>query len=236
MQLRQTDMGKNYVTVWNETESALGPYKNGIHTALADFLAPEFGQVRISLLPQKEHGLTQETLDTTDVLVYWAHSFHRDVDDEIVERIYKSVQNGMGLVLLHSAHGSKIFSKLMGTETLKLRWREAGELERVWSVAPHHPITKGIPECFDIPQSEMYGEFFHIPPPDELVFISWYEGGEVFRSGCTFTRGCGKIFYFSPGHETHPIYFMPEIQRIIINGVNWAMPSHRPSIATGHMP
>jgi trehalose utilization protein len=214
------------VTVWDEVEGAIGPYPQGMYTVIADFLkaSGEFGEVRIALLPQPEHGLTEEVLNNTDVLVYWAHCYHHMVDDNIVERIRLRVLNGMGLILLHSAHASKIFQRLVGTETWKLRWREVGELERVWRIEPAHPITAGVPEFFDIPHSEMYGEQFHIPAPDELLFISWYEGGEVFRSGCTFMRGLGRIFFFSPGHESFPIYHMPEVQKIITNAVKWAYP------------
>ncbi|MCL2215579.1 MAG: ThuA domain-containing protein [Defluviitaleaceae bacterium] len=230
-------MDKLKVTVWNENEKAFEPYPRGINHAIAGFLreSGEFN-IREALQTQPEHGLTEEVLSGTDVLVYWAHSHHHEMDDAIVERIQRSVLGGMGLILLHSAHASKIFSRLMGTDTLRLRWRDVGELERVWCIEPSHPITQGVPEYFDIPHSEMYGENFQIPAPDELLFLSWYEGGEVFRSGCTFKRGCGKIFFFSPGHETFPIYHMPEVQRIITNSVKWAAPIYRPDIVTGNTP
>jgi trehalose utilization protein len=70
----------------------------------------------------------------------------------------------------------------------------------------------------------MYGEFFDIPKPDEVIFTGWFSGGEVFRSGCTFSRGYGKIFYFQPGHEEYPIYYMPEIQKIICNAARFCTP------------
>jgi len=231
-------MSKLNVTVWNEREEAIGPYTAGIHNAIADFFkqSGEFGNVRTAILPQPEHGLTEEVLNNTDVLTWWGHSFHGHVQDEIVERVHKRVLEGMGLLVLHSGHASKIFHKLMGTNTVGLRWREAGELERVWTIEPGHPIAKGVPEYFNIPESEMYGELFHIPTPDELVFVSWYEGGNIFRSGCTFKRGLGRVFYFSPGHESHPIYFMPQIQRIIMNAAHWAAPNYRSDIVEGHTP
>jgi trehalose utilization protein len=226
------------VTVWDETEGAIGPYPQGIHNAIADFLrgCGIFGEVRVALQPQPDHGLTDEVLNGTDVLVYWAHCYHHMVDDDIVERIRQRVLNGMGLILLHSAHASKIFNRLVGADPWKLRWREVGELERVWRIEPAHPICAGVPEYIDIPRSEMYGEQFVIPAPDALLFISWYEGGEVFRSGCTFTRGLGRIFFFSPGHETFPIYNMPEVQKIITNGIKWAAPTGHPTITTGQQP
>ena len=217
-------MSKINVTVWDETEGPIGPYPNGIYQAIADFLVEsgEFGTVRTATQPQPLHGLTDEVLEDTDVLVWWSHLYHGGVCDEIVEKVRKRVMNGMGLLVLHSSHASKIFTRLLGTDPGVLRWREDDELERVWVIEANHPITHGLPEYFDIPKSEMYGEHFGIPAPDELLFISWHEGGEVFRSGCTFKRGNGKIFFFGPGHEAFPIYYMPEIQQIIINGVKWA--------------
>jgi trehalose utilization protein len=231
-------MLKPNVTVWDETQDAIGPYPNGIYTAIADFLreSGECGVVRTATLPEPQHGLTEEVLNDTDVLIWWGHCHHHMVEDAVVERVRERVLNGMGLLVLHSAHASKIFARLLGTNTGSLRWREAAELERVWTIEPSHPIAKGVPEYINIPHSEMYGELFHIPKPDELLFISWYEGGEVFRSGCTFTRGLGRIFFFSPGHETFPIYYMPEVQKIITNGVLWAAPTHCPHITTGHTP
>ncbi|MDQ6673443.1 MAG: ThuA domain-containing protein, partial [Chloroflexota bacterium] len=168
-----------------------------------------------------QHGLTDAVLADTDVLTWWGHIAHAEVDDSVVERVHERVLLGMGLIVLHSGHHSKIFTRLMGT-TCSLRWREAGERELVWNVAPGHPITRGLPEVFAIAEQEMYGEFFDIPQPDELVFISSFAGGEVFRSGCCFRRGQGRIFYFSPGHEDHPVYHQAEVRRVIANAVNWA--------------
>jgi trehalose utilization protein len=222
------------VTVWNEfvhekTSRAVAKiYPRGIHGAIAESLARNLGAaatVRTATLDEPEHGLTQEVLDETDVLLWWGHAAHAKVSDAVVDRVHTRVLNGMGLGVLHSAHLSKIFVKLMGTSCM-LRWREAGEKERLWIVDPSHPIVQGIEdEYFELPNTEMYGEHFDIPPPEELILISWFEGGEVFRSGCTFRRGKGKIFYFRPGHETFPIYHDVNVQRILANGVNWAAPT-----------
>jgi trehalose utilization protein len=164
-------------------------------------------------------------LAATDVLTWWGHAAHDRVDDKLVDRIQERVLQGMGLLVMHSGHASKIFRRLMGTSCM-LRWREAAERERVWIVNPSHPIVQGFTdEYFELPHTEMYGEFFDIPAPDEIVFISWFEGGEVFRSGCTFRRGKGKIFYFRPGHETFPIYYDPNVQRVLANAVGWLAPS-----------
>ncbi|WP_068773914.1 ThuA domain-containing protein [Paenibacillus sp. FJAT-26967] len=217
------------VTVWNENvheknnPKVAEVYPQGIHGALASGLAEDSFEIRTATLDQPEHGLTQEVLDSTDVLIWWGHKAHGDVSDAIVDRVQKRVLEGMGLVVLHSGHFSKIFKKLMGT-SCDLRWREDGEKERLWVVDPAHPIAQGVGHFIELEHEEMYGEHFDIPAPDELVFVSWFEGGEVFRSGCTFHRGQGRIFYFRPGHETYPTYYNKDVLKVISNGVKWAAP------------
>lgn len=221
-------------TIWNEfrheksDEAVKAIYPEGMHAVIGQALENNGFEVRSATLDEAEHGLTDHLLDQTDVLLWWGHRAHNEVQDEIVTRVHQRVLAGMGLVVLHSGHYSKIFKKLMGT-TCSLRWREAGEQERIWVVNPGHPIAAGLDHYIDIPQTEMYGEHFDIPAPDELVLISWFEGGEVFRSGCCFYRGAGKIFYFRPGHETYPIYHQAEVQKIIANGVRWAAPVNGPA-------
>ena len=229
------------VTVWNEyrhekeSEEIAAVYPNGIHAAIAEGLEQAGGfEVRTATLDEPEHGLTDEVLANTDVLTWWGHKAHGAVSDEIVTRVQKRVLDGMGLVVLHSGHMSKIFMKLMGT-TCDLKWREADEKERLWVVAPGHPIVEGIGEYIEMEKEEMYGEHFDIPQPETLVFVSWFEGGEVFRSGCCYSRGAGKIFYFRPGHETYPTYFNPEIRRVIANGVRWAAPVDGPKRVFGNI-
>lgn len=216
------------MTVWNENlyeqhqESVKKIYPNGMHAPIAAGIERELAgaAVRVATFDEPEHGLTEKVLAATDVLTWWGHAAHERVEDTIVERVHERVLDGMGLIVLHSGHMSKIFMRLMGT-SCRLRWREMGEREAVWTVSPSHPIASGVPQPIVIPHQEMYGEFFDIPPPDELVFISSFEGGEVFRGGCCFHRGAGRIFYFSPGHEEYPVYFQPEIQRVIANAVAW---------------
>jgi trehalose utilization protein len=217
------------VTVWNEyrhekeSEVVGEIYPEGIHGQIASFL--EGHEVTTATLDEAEHGLTDEVLDNTDVLIWWGHKAHDEVADEIAEKVRQRVWDGMGLVILHSAHFSKPFKLLMGT-SCDLKWREANEKERLWVVDPTHPIVDGIGEYFELPEEEMYGEHFDIPVPDELIMLSWFEGGEVFRSACTIKRGNGKIFYFRPGHETHPTYYDENVQKVINNGVNWAGSVH----------
>jgi trehalose utilization protein len=229
------------VTVWNEfrhersNDVVKAIYPNGIHTCISDFLKEQEDiTVRTATLDEPEHGLSQDTLDRTDVLLWWGHMAHNEVSDEIIDRVYQRVLNGMGFIALHSAHYSKVFRKLMGTGC-GLKWREADDNERLWIVKPSHPIVKGLPEVIELEQEEMYGEFFDIPEPEELILVSWFKGGEIFRSGCTFTRGRGKIFYFRPGHETYPTYYNSNIQKIIINGVRWAESRDAPDIIQGNV-
>ena len=148
----------------------------------------------------------------------------RQVADAVVDRVHDAVLGGMGLVVLHSGHYAKIFKRLLGT-TCSLRWRNEGERELVWTVDPAHPIAQGVPQPIVIEAQEMYGEHFDIPAPDELVFISSFAGGEVFRGGCCFRRGRGRIFYFSPGDQEYPVYHHPDVQRVIANAVRWAAPT-----------
>ncbi|KIL36435.1 PalA [Cohnella kolymensis] len=220
------------VTVWNEyrherhNEHVAGIYPEGIHNAIAGYLKKnDTFEVKTAVLDDPDHGLTDETLDNTDVLIWWGHLAHHEVRDDIVEKVRNKVLEGMGIIVLHSGHGSKIFQRLLGTQTGSLKWRDDGEKERLWVIEHGHPIVEGLGEYIEIPKEEMYGERFEIPAPDELVFISWFEGGEVFRSGCTYRRGKGKLFYFRPGHETFPIYHHPEVLKVISNGVRWAAPT-----------
>jgi trehalose utilization protein len=219
------------VTVWNENrheqehEHVVKLYPRGIHGAVKEGLEENLTaavDVRTATLDEPEHGLTEEVLGSTDVLTWWGHMAHGDADDEVVERLHRHVLSGMGLIVLHSGHLSKTFTKLMGT-TCTLRWRSAQDRELVWTVDPTHAIARGVPHPIIIDGQEMYCEFFDIPAPEELVFISSFSGGEVFRSGCTFRRGHGKIFYFSPGDQDFPVYHHKDIRQVISNAVQWAL-------------
>lgn len=218
------------ITVWNEfrhersNPEVAAIYPDGIHEALAAPLRGAGHEVRTATLDEAEHGLGGDVLETTDVLLWWGHQAHAEVQDGVVGGIHARVLQGMGLIALHSAHFSKIFKRLMGT-SCDLKWRVADERERLWVVTPGHPIVAGLPERIELAREEMYGEHFDIPPPEELVLVSWFQGGEVFRSGCCFRRGAGRIFYFRPGHETYPTYHDRAIQRVIQNAVGWAAPA-----------
>ena len=218
------------VTVWGENRHEQHQphvaeiYPDGMHNTIREGIEENLGpraEVATVTLDDPEHGLTEERLRDTDVLVWWGHAAHGEVADEVVERVHRHVLAGMGLVVLHSGHWSKIFGKLMGT-TCTLRWRSERDREIVWTVDPTHPIAQGVPHPFIIPEQEMYGEHFDIPAPDELIFLSTFSGGEVFRSGCTFKRGYGRIFFFSPGDQDYPVYHHKDVRRVIANGVEWA--------------
>lgn len=227
------------VTIWNEfrhektDEAVQQMYPKGIHGQLAELLATDDFTIRTATLDEPEHGLTEEVLAQTDVLVWWGHQAHDEVQDVIVERVQQRVLQGMGLIVLHSGHFSKIFKKLMGT-SCDLKWREDQKHCRIWNVKPGHPITEGIGDYFELEQEEMYGEHFDIPAPDELIFISWFPGGEVFRSGCTYQRGNGRIFYFQPGHETYPSYYNKNVQKVLKNAVHWCAPIRAVYPTYGH--
>jgi trehalose utilization protein len=223
------------VTVWGENvhereEPAVRAiYPDGMHAAIAAGLTELLGdqvQVRTATLEQHEHGLPQGVFDNTDVLTWWGHTAHDQVSDEVVARVHQAVLGGMGLLVLHSAHYSKIFKSLLGTPC-DLRWRNDGGRELVWTVDPSHPITAGVPNPIVIDAQEMYGEPFAIPRPDELIFISSFAGGEVFRGGCTWVRGAGRIFYFSPGDQEYPVYHHADVRRVLANAVRWAAPRTR---------
>jgi trehalose utilization protein len=239
------------IVVWNENvhetrgdETVREHYPDGIHTVVAaglearltpgadgtDGAHPAHGQhasthtVTTATLQEPEHGLTEERLAATDVLFWWGHIAHDQVADEVVDRVVRHVHAGMGLVVLHSGHYSKPFTRLMGT-TCSLKWRNDGERELVWTIAPGHPIAEGVPHPIVIDRQEMYGEYFDIPRPDEEVFLSTFAGGEVFRSGVAYRRGLGRVFYFSPGDQEYPVYHHPDIQRVLANAARWAAPT-----------
>lgn len=213
------------ITIYNEfVHEQLYPgirqvYPEGIHGCLKSIFNDKEFSVKTATFEQKEHGLSEEVLNDTDVLIYWSHAKQDAFSDDVASRIQKHVLAGMGFIGLHSAHFSKPMKLLLGT-TMSLKWQH-GQSEKLWCTNPSHPIAKGIPPMIEIPKEEMYGEFFDIPKPDDVIFTGWFSGGQVFRSGCTWNRGLGKIFYFQPGHEEYPVYFQEEIRKIILNAVLW---------------
>lgn len=224
MAIRTVVWGENVHEQKNKVVADI--YPTGMHACIADALNQDAGiSATTATLQEPEHGLTAARLAETDVLVWWGHAAHGDVSDAVVDRVADAVWGGMGLIVLHSGHFAKIFKKLMGAPC-NLYWREAGERERIWLTSRNHPIAQGLPEHFELENEEMYGEPFGVPDPLETVFVSWFQGGEVFRSGLTYKRGAGSIFYFRPGHETYPTYHDANVQLVLKNAVKWA---HNPS-------
>ncbi len=233
------------VTVWTEhvqetdgsdyAKRILEVYPGGLHEALKGIFAEcDDMTVTTATMDMPEYGLSEALLDNTDVLVYWAHVAHERLPDEIAQRVRQHVLRGMGFVPLHSAHPSKPLQMLLGSSG-SLCWRD-DDFCRVWTIAPSHPIAQGIPPYFELPEEEMYGEPFDIAKPDEIVFLSWFRSGNVFRSGCTWTRGYGRIFYFQPGHETNRAYYDQNVRRILQNAVRWVAPlSRRGEISCPHV-
>lgn len=219
MAIRAVVWGENVHEQSNQIVADL--YPDGMHSAIAASLQSDEITATTATLQDPDHGLPEDRLAETDVLLWWGHAAHGDVSDEVVERVSDHVNAGMGLILLHSAHFAKIFKRLMGTPC-NLTWREAGERERLWVTSRNHPIAAGLPDHFELESEEMYGEPFGVPEPLETVFISWFQGGEVFRSGLTYKRGAGNVFYFRPGHETYPTYYDPNVQTVLRNAVRWA--------------
>jgi len=223
MTIRAVVWGENVHEQTNQIVANL--YPEGMHGAIAAALQSDGIAATTATLQEPEHGLPEGRLAETDVLIWWGHAAHADVSDRVVERVADHVNAGMGLILLHSAHFAKIFRRLMGTPC-NLTWREAGERERLWVTSRNHPIAASLPDHFELENEEMYGEPFSVPEPLETVFISWFQGGEVFRSGLTYKRGAGNVFYFRPGHETYPTYYDPNVQTVLRNAVRWA---HNPA-------
>jgi len=222
------------IVVWGENvherrnPAVADIYPEGMHAQIARLLVSDSDlSVTTATLQEPENGLSAPRLAQTDVLVWWGHVAHEEVEDGTVERIAVRVWEGMGLIVLHSGHFSKIFKRLMGTPC-SLQWREAGERERIWVVNRGHPIAEGLPPHFVLENEEMYGEPFAVPEPLETIFISWFQGGEVFRSGVTYRRGGGNIFYFRPGHETYPTYHDPIVGQVLRNAARWAHSSTPP--------
>lgn len=214
--------------IHDKEPSVKAVYPTGLHGVLKEILEQDGHTVKTVTLEDENCGISKEVLDQTDVLLWWGHMAHKKVPDEVAALVQNAVLEGMGFIALHSAHMSKPFRRLMGT-SCTLKWRD-GARERLWTVAPSHPIAEGIPEQFLLEKEEMYGEFFDVPEPDETVFIGWFNGGEVFRSGLTYHRGHGKIFYFQPGHETNASFQNEYVRRIIRNAVHWAKPAKRVEI------
>lgn len=227
------DTSKRRVVAWSEGSANVDPaskvvYPNDINSAIAEGLKPLESQgweVLRASLGDPDQGLSDERLNSTDVLIWWGHKKHNQVSDELVGKIVKRVkEQGMGFIGTHSAHFSKPLKKLLGTPC---SWREYvldGTTVEISVKEPNHPICKGVSN-FTIP-IERYGEPFAVPTPESVPLDGLYTRPngqkEPGRMGLCWTIGKGKVFYFTPGHETFPDYFRPQVRTIFINAVQWA--------------
>jgi trehalose utilization protein len=267
------------VLVWDEQQpqqkEAYG--EKFLGETIAAHLEQQSGlSVKTARLDEAEQGLSDATLEHTDVLVFWCHRRVKEQDDARMEAIVKRVLDGkLSLIALHSAHWAKPFVRLMQERAKADALQQLPEAERasakwefvneqpyykgvkndapltpalahengVWKLAlplcvfpayradgapghlttvlPQHPIAAGLPAHWDIPQTEMYGEPFHVPAPDEVVFEESWDKGEHFRSGCVWNVGKGRVFYFRPGHEIYPIFKQAEPLKVVENAARW---------------
>ena len=224
------------VTFWHEfrhektSEVVKAIYPDGLHAYLKSQLECDDIEITLAALDDPNQGITDELLENTDVLMWWGHMAHKEVDDELVEKIRQRVYSGMGFLPLHSAHHSKPFQRIIGC-TGNLRWGR-NQKAIVWNLAPWHPIAKGVPMSFQITE-ELYSEPFYIPKPDDIVFATWFEDGNIFRGGITYRRGLGKIFYFHTGHESVESLKDENVQRIIKNAIYWCAPDEKSDFYNG---
>ena len=227
---------KRKVVVWSEgtanvDEASKKVYPQDINTAIAEGLAPletSGWQIVKASINDPDQGISDELLNSTDVLIWWGHKRHGDVKDELVNKIAQRVKDGkMGFIGTHSCHFAKPFKKLMGTAC---SWREYvadGTSAEIIVKEPNHPICKGV-KTFKLPHIERYGEPFAVPTPESVPLDGLYtkpDGKtEPARMGLCWTVGKGKVFYFTPGHETYNDYYRPEVRQIFVNAVQWAAP------------
>jgi len=222
---------KKTVVVWSEGTAPKNVYPSDINTAIADGLRAsdelKNWDVVTANLSDPEQGLPDDLLNKTDVLVWWGHKKHRDVKDALVDKIEKRVKDaGMGFIALHSAHFAKPNKRLMGTPCTFAAY-VGDNKETVVKVAQFdHPIAKGAAQTFTIENVERYSDPYAVPPTAEKPF----GGTHVHKDGTTeesvqgycWTVGKARYFYFQSGHETNPVFFHPEVRKIMANAVIWA--------------
>jgi trehalose utilization protein len=189
------------VLAWSEVSEPKYAYPRGIHTAIAEYL-------------DVCEGITAKTANLDDP--------NQGVSDETVERIVRHVrERGMGFLGLHSTHFARPYKALMGTSCAWRCYIEDGKSGHIRVVTPDHPIAAGVQD-FVIPHEEWYGEPYDVPEPEAVILEGHYvDGQEIVRDGLVWTVGPGRVFYFRPGHETFPIYYMAPVRKILENAVRW---------------
>jgi len=229
--------GQRQVVVWSEGTANVDPaskgvYPDDINTAIAEGLKPLAAngwEIVKASLNDPDQGLSDARLDRTDVLIWWGHKKHGEVKDELVSKIVSRVKAGhMGFIGTHSAHFSKPLKALLGTPCSWAEYKADGTSAEIIVKEPNHPICKGVKD-FKLPKIERYGEPFAVPTPEAVPLDGLYTrpDGQTQpgRMGLCWTIGKGKVFYFTPGHETYNDYYRPEVRRIFVNAVEWAAPA-----------
>ena len=229
--------GKRKVVVWSEgsanvDEGSKKVYPEDINTAIAEGLAPlkaRGWEIVKATLGDPDQGISDELLAGTDVLIWWGHKKHGEVKNELVDKIDQRVRDGkMGFIATHSSHFAKPFKKLMGTACSWGEYVVDGTSVEILVKEPSHPICRGV-RSFKLPKIERYGEPFAVPAPEAVPLDGRYTKPDgktaPARMGLCWAVGKGKVFYFTPGHETYDDYYRPEVRRIFVNAVQWAAPA-----------
>jgi trehalose utilization protein len=215
--------GKVRVLLWSEQTEPRDVYPTGISGALADHLNQhkEF-EAKTAKLDDPDAGVGEAALAETDVLVWFGHKKHGAVPDDAVERVVKHIrERGMGFVGLHSTHFAKPLKKALNDTGAWSSYKNFGQPEQMWVVLPKHPIAKGLKD-FTIPKEEIYTEPFEVPEPEAVIVEGTWPSGHRNRECMVWTLDKGRFVYIRAGHEDYPIYFMPEMQTLVRNGVLWA--------------
>jgi trehalose utilization protein len=220
---QQTPPKRRTILVWSEGTAPKEVFPNDINGAVAAGLAKLRGYtVKTASITDPEQGVSQAALDETDVLIWWGHQRHGQVSDEAVQRIVARVKDGgMGIIFLHSAHFAKPLKAVLGSSGAWSAYVNDRSTHRITVADTKHPIARGVRD-FVIPKEERYEEPFIVPEPEAVVFDGYYESTKTnARQGLCWTIGKGRVFYFRPGHEEFPIFFMPEVRRILRNAALW---------------
>lgn len=210
--------------VWSEGTEPEDVYPDGIRAVIADALKADGIDTRTRSIEDKQQGVIDADLAWADVLLWWGHLKHDEITDETVDRIEDAVrEDGLGFISLHSSHYARPFKRLVDASGDLGEYRfDDDESESVGVVAADHPIAEGVDD-FTIPEAEMFGDPFDVPEPETVVLHSMYSNGdEEMDSGITFQFGEGRGFYLRSGHEEFEIYYMNEIQQILVNATRWA--------------
>jgi trehalose utilization protein len=222
---------KKTVVVWSEGTAPKGVYPNDINGAIAEGLRAseqlKEWDVVVANLSDPDQGLPDALLAKADVLVWWGHKKHGEVKDELVNRIEKRVkEEGMGFIALHSAHFAKPNKRLMGSPCTFKAYVGDNKETVIKVTDADHPLAKGVAKEFTIENAERYSDPYAVPPAAATPFggTHIHKDGvkEESTQGYCWTVGKANYFYFQAGHETNPIYFQPEIRKIMANAVIWA--------------